>query len=199
VSLIQGCTRMESHPCTWKTAKGILLCKQSKPTYTMAKAYRVISLLSCLGKVVGKTIATWIASFYQRQDVFHRGQFGCRWGRGTSGAVAKVVAKVERAWGAKRTALALLLDVKGAFDKVDKMHLLKRMIQVGIAGNIMRRVGSFLSNRQAMLVIDGRTGETRAIQARLPQGSPVSPLLFILSVSAPFQWLEDRHSTLQAI
>jgi hypothetical protein len=30
-------------------------------------------------------------------------------------------------------------------------------------------------------------------------GSPVSPVLFILSVSALFQWLEDRHPALQAI
>jgi hypothetical protein len=50
-----------------------------------------------------------------------------------------------------------------------------------------------------MLVIDGRTGETRVIQAGLPQGSLVSPVLFILSVSALSPWLEDRHSTLQAV
>lgn len=50
-----------------------------------------------------------------------------------------------------------------------------------------------------MLVIDGRTGQTYAIQAGLPQGSPVSPVLFTLSVSALFPWLEDKHSTLQAI
>jgi hypothetical protein len=50
-----------------------------------------------------------------------------------------------------------------------------------------------------MLVIDGRTGETRSIQADLPQGSPISPVLFILSISGMFQWLEDRHPRLQAI
>lgn len=54
-------------------------------------------------------------------------------------------------------------------------------------------------DRRAMLVIDGRTGESRAIQAGLPQGSPTSPVLFILYISALFQWLEDRHSTAQAI
>ncbi|GAB7336743.1 hypothetical protein MBLNU13_g10839t1 [Cladosporium sp. NU13] len=199
VALVQGCIRVGYHSCTGKTAKGILLRKQGKPTYTVAKAYRVISLLNCLGKVVEKVIATWITSFCEHQDVFHRGQSGCRRSRSTSDAVAQLVAKVERAWGAKRTALALLLDVKGAFDRVDRTHLLKRMVEVGIAGNIVRWTDSFLSNRRAMLVIDGRTGETRAIQAGLPQGSPVSPVLFILSVSALFQWLEDRHPDLQAI
>ena len=82
---------------------------------------------------------------------------------------------------------------------MDKAQLLRRMVQVGMAGNIVRWVASFLSNRRAMLVIDGRTGETRDIQAGLPQGSPVSPVLFILSVSALFQRLEDKHSALQAI
>jgi hypothetical protein len=61
VPLVQGCIRMGYHSCTWKIAKGILLRKQGKPTYTAANAYRVISLLSCFGKVVEKVVATWIA------------------------------------------------------------------------------------------------------------------------------------------
>jgi len=105
------------------------------------------------------------------------------WGK----LLAQLVAKVENTWAKKRTALALLLDVRGAFDRVDKRQLLKRMIQIGIEGNMIRWVDSFLSDRRAMLVIDGRTGQTHAIQAGLPQGSPVSPVLFILSVSALFQ------------
>jgi hypothetical protein len=73
------------------------LRKQGKPTYTAAKAYQVISLLSCLGKVVEKVVAIWITNFCEREDTFHRGQFGCRRGRGTSDAVAQLVAKVEKA------------------------------------------------------------------------------------------------------
>lgn len=173
--------------------------KQGKPTYTVAKAYRIISLLSCFGKVVEKAVATWIASFCETNNVFHQGQFGCRRARGTSDAVAQLVSRVETAWSKKRIALALLLDVKGAFDRVNKKQLLKRMVQAGIAGNIVRWVDSFLSDRRALLVIDGRTGETRDIHAGLPQGSPVSPVLFILSISTMFQWLEDRHAMLQTI
>lgn len=52
-----------------------------------------------------------------------------------------------------------------------------------------------------MLVIDGRTSETHTIQAGLPQGSPVSLVLFIFSVCALplFKWLENRHPALQSI
>jgi hypothetical protein len=82
--------------------------------------------------------------------------------------------------------LTLLLDIKGAFDRVNKQRLLKRMIEVGIAGNIVRWVNSFLSDRRAMLVIDGRTGENHDIQAGLSQGSPASLVLLILSISAIF-------------
>jgi hypothetical protein len=159
VSLVQGCIRTGYHPCTWKTAKGILLHKQAKATYTIAKAYRAISLLSCFGKVVEKVVETWIASFCETNDVFHRGQFGCRRGRGTSEALAQLVA--ENSWAKKRTALALLLDVRSAFDRVNRKQLLKRMTQVGMSGNIIRWVDSFLSDRRAMLVIDGRTGHTQ--------------------------------------
>jgi retron-type reverse transcriptase len=95
--------------------------------------------------------------------------------------------------------LALLLDVKGAFDRVNKTQLLKRVIQTSIVGYLLRWVNSFLSDRRAILTIDGRTAHTRAIQAGLPQGSSVSPVLFILSISALFQWLEARHSALQAM
>ncbi|KAI7710683.1 hypothetical protein KC353_g9519, partial [Hortaea werneckii] len=199
VALIRGCISAGYHPRCWKIAKGILLRKQGKPTYTVAKAYRVISLLNCLGKVVEKVAATWIASYCEKNEVFHQGQFGCRHGRSTSDAVARLVSFVEDAWERKQIVLTLLLDVKGAFDRVNKQRLLERLTEVGIAGNIVRWVNSFLSDRRAMLVIDGRTGKTHDIQAGLPQGSPASPVLFNLSISAMFSSLEEMHPSLEAI
>jgi hypothetical protein len=97
VAIVQGCIRLGHHPRVWKTAKGILLRKQGKPSYAIAKAYRVISLLSCLGKVVEKVAAIWIASYCEINGVFYRGQFGCRHGRSTADAVAKLVTFVEDA------------------------------------------------------------------------------------------------------
>lgn len=79
-SFVQICTRTGFHPGAWETARGILLRKFRKPTYSVAKAHRTISLLSWLGKIVERAVATWIASFCETNEVFHRGKFGCRRG-----------------------------------------------------------------------------------------------------------------------
>jgi hypothetical protein len=104
--------------------------------------------------------ATRIASYCKLNEVFHESQFGSRHGRSKSDAVARLVTTVEESWRQKPMALMLLLDVKGAYDRVNKQLLLKRVVEVGIAGNILRWVESFLSGRRVMLVIDGRTGKT---------------------------------------
>jgi len=39
-----------SHPAAWKRASGVVICKSGKDDYTQQKAYRSISLLSCMEK-----------------------------------------------------------------------------------------------------------------------------------------------------
>ena len=58
LNLIQACIQLGYQPKSGKIAKGIILRKPNKPNYTIPKAYRVISVLNCLGKVTEKTIAT---------------------------------------------------------------------------------------------------------------------------------------------
>jgi hypothetical protein len=45
--------------------------QQRKPTHTVVKVYGVISLLSRVGKMVEKAIATWIVSFRGEEEIFH--------------------------------------------------------------------------------------------------------------------------------
>jgi len=66
------------HPGAWKEAKGVVIPKPNKPDYGVANAYRVITLLNCLGKVVQKVAANAIAEECERGKLLHDGQFGCR-------------------------------------------------------------------------------------------------------------------------
>ena len=46
--------RLGVHPDRWKVARGVVIPKPGKDDYPLAKAYRVIPLLNCLGRMVEK-------------------------------------------------------------------------------------------------------------------------------------------------
>jgi hypothetical protein len=56
----------------------VVIPKPNKPDYEVAKDYRVITLLNCLGQVVEKVAANAIAEKCEWELLLHDGQFGCR-------------------------------------------------------------------------------------------------------------------------
>jgi len=55
---------------------------------------------------------------------------------------------------------------------------------------IMRWTGSFMSDRQAKLVLDGKTGEASAVDTGIPQGSLAAPIMFATYLSGIFDEVE---------
>jgi hypothetical protein len=51
-----------------------------------------------------------------------------------------------------------MLDVKGAFNYINRKRLLELLKELKLPGNILAWVASFLTNRQACLVVDGIEG-----------------------------------------
>jgi hypothetical protein len=60
-SLTTALLKFGHHYHKWKHAICIIIPKQGKSSYKIAKSFRPISLLSCLGKVIEKIAATRIA------------------------------------------------------------------------------------------------------------------------------------------
>ncbi|KHJ35590.1 hypothetical protein EV44_g0278 [Erysiphe necator] len=48
-------------------------------------------------------------------------------------------------------------------------------------------IGSFATERTISIRLDGKTGPTREISCGLSQGSPISPILFMLFISPLFK------------
>ena len=95
-----------------------------------------------------------------------------------------------RAWREKRVAGTLLMDVKSAFNNVNKSLLGRRMETLEIEPDLIRWTHSFMSERQVQLVLDGRTGEASQVDTGIPQGSPVAPTLFVTYLSGIFDKVE---------
>ena len=165
--------------------------KGGKRDFGLVRSYRVISLLNCMGKVVEKVVAQELSQYCEDYSKLHAGQMGGRKERSAIDAVAILVHTVQEKWEEKKLAAALFMDVKGAFDHVSKGQLLTRMIELGIDGDLVTWTGSFLTDRRVQLVIDGHDNKEREIETGIPQGSPVSPILFLMYISGVFNKVSE--------
>ena len=107
--------------------------------------------------------------------------------------VASLVHTVSESWAEKKLATALFIDIKRAFDHVSKTSLVKKMIKLGIDGDLIRWTQFFLTDRKVQLVIDGNNNKERDIETGIPQESPVSPVLFLIYISGVFDQVIKSH------
>ncbi|KAL1980085.1 hypothetical protein VTN96DRAFT_4674 [Rasamsonia emersonii] len=73
------------------------------------------------------------------------------------------------------------------------------MAELGIDGDLTRWVRSFLADRRVQLVIDGHQGLENPISSGVPQGSPVSPILFVIYISGVVEAVEAAVPGIRAL
>jgi hypothetical protein len=167
-------------PDGWRVARIIPLRKPGKPDYTVPKAYRPISLLSTLGKAMEGVVAERISYLAETHDLLPKNHFGARKGRSTTQALTILQESIYDAWRDRKILSMVSFDVKGAYNGVHTGVLAERLRQRRIPEQLVKWVEDFCSARKASVVVNGQVTETVKIpQAGLPQGSKISPILFL--------------------
>ena len=175
------------HPKIWKQATGFILKKSSKPDYSLLKAYRVISLLNCLGKVSERIFARRLSYLAETTTLLHPSQIGGRLKKSAIDAALLLHTEVELNKSKKLVTSTLFLDVKGAFDHVSKNRLLQILKILGLPKSPILWVQSFLSDRLLRLAFDNSIELFHLINTGIPQGSPISPILFLIYIRDLFK------------
>jgi hypothetical protein len=186
IQLFQGCLRLGYHPKCFRQAVLAIIQKPKKKDRSSPRSYRPIALLSVLGKGLERLIArqmSWIAVTHK---VLASQQFGALPLRSAVDLTTCLTHDIEEALNKGLTATLLTLDVKGAFDTVLPGRLVNRLREQGWPDNLTRWVASFATGRLVQLKLDGEIGPLTSIQCGLPQGSPVSPILFMLYLAPLF-------------
>ena len=78
---------------------------------------------------------------------------------------------------------AIYLDFSKAFDKVAHIRHCKKVEAHDITGNIKNWIPDWLSNRTQKVVLDGIASVDKPVKSRVPQGSVLGPILFVIFIS----------------
>ncbi|OAQ62538.1 endonuclease/reverse transcriptase [Purpureocillium lilacinum] len=178
--LYEGCLQLGHHPQPFREAEVVMIAKPGRRNLSTPRAWRPISLLSCLGKGLERLIARRLAWASIHYGVLHPQQAGALPKRSAVDLVAALVHDIEEAFARGLVATLVTMDIQGAFDTVLRNRLILRLRQQGWPEHLARWAGSFMSDRSACVRYQDITTPSSPLQCGLPQGSPVSPILFLL-------------------
>ena len=182
-NLLGACLRAGHHPRLWKEAVVCVIPKPNRADYTLAKNFRPISLLECLGKLLEKIVAKLIYRDMANYDLVPSTQFGGRNASSTLDAGLSLLHDIQSAHQTGLKASILLFDIQGFFDNINHERLIKIFADLGFATELVNWCRSFLKDRTVRLRFNGQTSDPFDFEVGTPQGSPVSPVLSIIYTS----------------
>jgi endonuclease/exonuclease/phosphatase (EEP) superfamily protein YafD len=135
------------YPQRWKAAKIVVLRKPGKSDYTSPSAYRPISLLNTLGKLLEAVVARRLSYYAEKRKLLPDTQFGGRPGRTTEQALLVLANAIDQAWLRGRVVTLIAFDLKGAFNGVKPTTLEARLLEKGIPTSARKWIQSFMQDR----------------------------------------------------
>ena len=143
-------------------------------------SYRPISNLSFLSKIIENVILDQLINFLEEAKVFPDNQSAYRKLYSTETALCSVVSDLLILMDEGKCGILILLDLSAAFDTVVHSILLKDLKQIGIEGEALCYLESFLTNRTYCVQIGGSLSRTKVLARGVPQGSVLGPILFCI-------------------
>ncbi|KAG6988623.1 putative RNA-directed DNA polymerase from transposon X-element [Fusarium oxysporum f. sp. conglutinans] len=178
--LFERCLSIGHHPKPFKEAEVVMIAKPGRRDLTSPRAWRPISLLSCLGKGLERLIARRLAWAAIHYSVLHPQQAGALPKRSATDLVTALIHDIEEAFARNKVATLVTMDIRGAFDTVLRNRLVLRLREQGWPDHLARWAGSIMSGRSARVRYQDTLTSSSPLECGLPQGSPVSPILFLL-------------------
>ncbi|EDO03843.1 hypothetical protein SS1G_06324, partial [Sclerotinia sclerotiorum 1980 UF-70] len=157
-----------------------MLPKVGKKDKTSPRSWRPIALISCIGKGLERYIASQISWTALRHNVISPQHCGALPRRSGTDLTAAFTHDAELALATGNVVSIVTMDVQGAFDALLKRRLLDRMIKQGWPISLLRLIDSFLTNRKVRVRLEGTTTKEYPVACGTPQGSPLSPILYML-------------------
>ena len=169
-------------PTAWKIATLRMLLKPDKlPSLTTS--YRPISLISSIMKLFERVIEQRLRSHLEHIGFINKYQSGFRRAKSTDDHLFRLSQSIMESFNRGEHVVAAFLDVEKAFDNVWHNGLRYKIFQLDLPTKMTRWLSDFLVGRLIQVNVNNFFSNQINPKAGVPQGSVLSPLLFLIYVN----------------
>ena len=176
-------------PSDWNIAALQLIWK-AKGRRDDIEKYRPIALTSIFRKVMEKTILDQLQALNSKLDI---AQGGFRRGRSTYDLILTLDTIIRNNRRKKKPPWLAFLDIKGAYDSVNRDLLWRKCRRIGIKGGLYDLLISLFDYTSVTIRIRGQVSRKIAMGRGLLQGSLLSPILFNIFIDGLPKLLRRKH------
>ena len=175
-SIHDGCV-----PKIWKLAHVSPIPK--KEDRSLVSNHRPISLLSNVDKVFERVMFKYLYNHLVENNILTAFQSGFVPGDSTTNQLTFLYDAFCRALDEEKEIRVVFCDISKAFDRVWHKGLVRKLEAAGITGTTLRWFTNYLKDRKQRVVIPGAKSNWNYIQAGVPQGSILGPILFLIYIN----------------
>ena len=170
-----------TYPSSWKHA--LVQPVPKKGDRSNPSNYRPIALTSAVAKVFETLLNSHFIKHLESNNLLSDHQYGFRKARSTG----DLLSYLTHVWSSSLKnfgeSFVVALDISKAFDRVWHKALLAKLPAYGFTPSFCKLISNFLSNRFISVVVDGTTSASFPVSSGVPQGSVLSPTLFLLFIN----------------
>ena len=184
-------------PSIMKLAEVVPLYKSEE--HFLETNYRPISLLTTISKILEKIIYTKVYTFLQNTGQLYENQYGFQAAHSCEHAIGQVIGGIVKGLENKLNSACVLLDLSKVFDTIEHAIMLEKLLLYGICGSALSWFKSYLSDRKLRVkcrtvsTSSGYTSREYNVEYGTPQGSCLSPLIFLVFVNNLHLHLHDSE------
>lgn len=145
--------------------------------------YRPLCILPIMDKIIETHINEQVLNYMEENNLIYNRQYGFRKNSNTDTALFDFVTTLQKNLDINKKVGVIFIDLKKAFETIDREILLKKINGYGFKGNEYKWFKSYLYERQQFIEHQDYRSKTLNIDTGISQGTNLASTLFIMYIN----------------